>query len=314
MAEDIDAAKRRAALAQPLNNPGFEPTSSLIEVDVAAASNRGKLRYQNTDHYLAVRLGRVQETLLTSLAADDLPRRFSEYAYAMLVADGFGDSGPGARASRVALSAIAHLAIRYGRWHVRTEPEKFAEIVGQGEFFFRHANEAVIEASRADFRLAEMATSMTAVYIAGTDLFFAHVGHSKAFIFRQGELIPLTHDHTAVPEGRHHAPGPPPPGRLDLHHLVTESIGARAGGPRVEIEHVQLWVGDRILLCTNGLTDAVKADRIADVLALRRKPQDTCDALVQLALEAGGPDNVTVVAADYTVRGADQAGAQPLVA
>ena len=84
-------------------------------------SDCGKVAAHNTDHYLALRLGRLQETLASSLSAGDLPARFEEYAYAMVVADGLGEEGAGARASRVALSTLAHLAVRYGRWNVRIE-------------------------------------------------------------------------------------------------------------------------------------------------------------------------------------------------
>jgi protein phosphatase len=287
MAENADPGEeQRAILSQPLTNAVFEPLSSLIDVDIAAASDRGLVAYHNTDHYLAVRLGRSQETLVTSLAAEDLPRPFSESAYAMLIADGVGEHGVGGRASRVAVSALAHLAIQFGRWHVRVEPDTFADIAGQSDFLFRQANDAVIDASRADFRLAEMATSMTAVYIAGADLFFAHVGHSRAYVFRDGSLIQLTHDHTHQPPA-HGASPAPLHARLDLQHVVTETVGGRRGGPQVEVEHVQLWSGDRVLLCTNGLTDAVTEDRIADVLALRRSPPEECGELIELALEAG---------------------------
>lgn len=293
----------RTVLSKPMNVHRFQSPASEVEFEVAAASDCGKVQLHNTDHYLAVRLGRLQETLVTSLPPEDLPATFEEYAYAMLVADGIGEQGAGARASRVALSALAHLAVRYGKWNVRVGPETPADIIEQGEFFYRQANEAVIQAGRADFRLANMAASVTAVYVAGTDLFFAHAGHAKAFLFRNGLLIQLTTDHTLAQCGQT-ASGPRPleGARIDLKHIVTETLGGRPGGPHVEIEHVQLWSGDRILLCTNGLTDVVSEDQMADVLAGRRHPQEDCQRLVDLALAAGGPDNVTVIQADYTIR------------
>ena len=83
---------------------------------------------------------------------------------------------------------------------------------------------------------------------------------------------------------------------------MTETLGGRIGGPKVEIEHVRLWSGDRVLLATNGLTDALSDDQIADILALRRSPNDDCQRLIDQALAAGGPDNVTVLLADYRIR------------
>jgi serine/threonine protein phosphatase PrpC len=267
----------RAILGKPVH---ASPLPSIIEVDVGARSDCGKVQAHNTDHYLAIRLGRVQQTMATSLAAADLPEDFEEYGYALLVADGLGEQSAGIRASRVALSAIAHLAIQFGRWNVRGSDSP-ADTIEQGELFYRRANDAVLEASRSDERLAGMAASMTAVYIAGIDLFFAHVGHAKAFLFRDGALIRLTTD--------------------DLVRQ-PETLGGRVGGPNVEIEHIRLWSGDRVLLATNGLTDALSENQIADTVALRRRPNDDCQRLIDQVLAAGGPDNVTVLLADYRIR------------
>jgi PPM family protein phosphatase len=294
----------RAVLSQPLTFEKFQSPAANVELDMAALSDCGKVQSHNSDHYLGLRLGRLQQTLVSSLPDRDLPERYEEYAYAMLVADGLGDDGAGSRASRIALSALAHLAVRYGRWNVRISPEVAAEVRKQGEFFYREVNDAVMRASGGDHRLATMSTSLTAVYIAGTDLFFARAGHSKAFLFRNGTLISLAANHKI--RGRDESePGVIERLRrlmLDQEHVVTEALGGRVGGPNVEIEHVQLWSGDRVVLCTNGLTDVVPEDEIANVLALRRHPMDDCRRLIDLALSAGGPDNVTVMTADYRIR------------
>ena len=291
----------RSVVSQPVEIADFHPLSSALAVEVAAASVCGRLRPHNTDHFLAIRFGRLQETIVTSLATADLPPRFEEYAYAMLVADGLDDSGAGARASRVALSTLAKLAIRYGRWNVRADPDTLADIVEQGEFFYRRANDEVLRISRSDLALSNMATSLTALYIAEGDLIFAHVGHSRAFLFRSGALTQLTRDHTLdhqanAPENRRERP------QADYHHFVTKSIGGDPSGPDVEIEHIKLSIGDRLLLCTNGLTDVVSKDPIADTLALQRQPHDDCQRLIDLAVAAGSPDDVTVMVIDYRLR------------
>jgi PPM family protein phosphatase len=291
----------RSVVSKPVEIADFHPLSSALAVEVAAASVCGRLRPHNTDHYLAIRFGRLQETIVTSLAAADLPPRFEEYAYAMLVADGLDESGAGARASRIALSTLAKLAIRYGRWNVRADPDTLADIVEQGEFFYRRANDEVLRVSRSDLALTNMATSLTALYIAEGDLIFAHVGHSQAFLFRNGSLTQLTKDHTLdhqshTPAGRRERP------QTDYRHFVTRSVGGDPSGPDVEIEHIKLSIGDRLLLCTNGLTDVVSQDPIADTLALQRPPRDDCQRLIELASAAGSPDDVTVMVADYRLR------------
>src|SRR5262245_15543650 len=119
----------RGVLAAPHELKRFRPFSSRVEVEIGAATDCGLVQRYNSDHFIAVRISRTHETLLTSLAASDLPSRFAEHGYGMAVADGLGDSGAGVRASRIALSAVAHLAIEYGRWNIRVGPETAAEIV-----------------------------------------------------------------------------------------------------------------------------------------------------------------------------------------
>ncbi len=122
--------------SRPVDNEPFKPLSSVASLWSRPVDPRTAAR-TNTDHYLAIRLGRMQETLLSSLPPADLPPRFEEYGYALVVADGLGDRGSGARASRVALSALAQLAIRYGRWNVRVDADSIADITEQGEFLYQ---------------------------------------------------------------------------------------------------------------------------------------------------------------------------------
>jgi len=297
-----DHAQRatRAAVSKPLEVDPFRPASADVGVEIAAASVCGTGRALNSDHYLAVRIGRTQETMLTSLGAADLPPHFEEYAYAMAVADGLGEEPSSVRASRVALTALARVAIQYGKWNVRIDPETAVLISGQTEFFFRLANDAVLRASWEDIHVNNMATGLTAVYIAERDAFFAHVGHSRAFLFRDGMLAQLTTDHTL--RRRRRGPGALEGSKLDAQHVVTDSVGARQSGLEPDVEHIALANGDRLLLCTNGLTDVVVDERIADVLALQRRPQDDCDRLIELAQAAGNPDDVTVMVAAYRLR------------
>jgi protein phosphatase len=295
----------RGAASRSLNVGSFQSSSSSVTVEIAAASVCGELRSHNTDHYLAIRLGRMQETLLTSLMAADLPPRFEEFGYAMLVADGLGEQAAGTMASRVALSALAHLAIRYGRWIVRVGPDTFADINEQGQFYYRQANDAVFQASRASSQLADMATSLTALYVAQDNLIFAHIGHSRAYLFREGMLTQLTTDHTSEQQRR--ATGEPIPlerARRDMGHLVTRTLGGwpTGGDKQMQMEHLKLASGDRLLLCTNGLTDVVSGGQLADQFALQRGPSEDCQRFIELVRAGGTPDDATVMVADYRIR------------
>ena len=296
---DDQKGRWRAVVSQPVDLPEFRPLSSAVTVEVAGASICGGMHAQNTDHYLALRFGRLQETLVTSLASGDLPPRFEEYAYAMLVADGLGESAGGAQASRVALSALAKLAIRFGRWNVRADAETLADIVQQGEFFYRRANDAVMHARQTDLRFTDMATSLTALYIAEDHLTFGHVGHSRAYLVRNGIMMQITKDHVVDLTDDGASLQITRQLKSDFGQVVVKAVGDDHAGTGVEIEQIRLSPGDRLLLCTNGLTDIVSDDRIADALAGQRSPRDDCDQLIELARMEGSPDDVTVMIADY---------------
>jgi protein phosphatase len=296
----------RIAMSRSLDQDRERPASADVEIEVAGLSEAGVQQALNDAHYLAIRLGRLQETLVTSLAAADLPPRFEEYAYAMLVADGLNGNASGARASRLALSALAQLAIEYGQWNVRIQPDNFVEVLEQGEWFYRRVNETVRQAGRVDIRLANMATSLTVAYIAGKHMFFAHAGHSRAYVFREGVLVQLTHDHTV----KQNRMGDATQYGHEPHRVVTTSIGSSNLEAGVQIEHMNLYSGDRVLLCTSGLTDVLSDEQIADVMALHRRPKDDCRRLVDLAHAAGSRESVTVLTADYRLRRAVSARLQ----
>jgi len=276
--------------------------SASVRVECAAHSRPRVSGSTNDDHYLVVKLVRSQETLATSLSALDVPPPFEESGYAMLLADGIGEGGAGSTASRVALSTIAHLALHYGKWNVRIEPRTAVEIVDRAEWFYARADAAVAARSRFQPLMKGIATALTAAYSAGDQLFVAHVGHSRAYLFRDGALVLLTRDQTmADPLTSVLRPEPVERRAQDLRHILTDAVGATGGPPQVEIEQFHLKHGDLVLLCTNGLTDAVDEDQIAEVLARRRRPAELCELLTALALERGGQDDVTVIVAQYHI-------------
>jgi PPM family protein phosphatase len=294
--------RRRAATSVPYSAPEFRPPSAVVRVDVAARSERGASRASNDDHYLAVRLERSQETIATSLSDIDIPEAFHEYGYAMLVADGIGEAGAGSVASRVALSTIAHLALDHGRWNLRINPDTVMDIMARAEQFYSRADAEVFARSRADTPLAGMSTSLTAAYSAGDSLFVAHVGHSRAYLFREGALTQLTRDQTMA---RHIASSKIPVAversAQDLQHILTDAIGAGPNAPVVEVEQFKLKHGDSVLLCTNGLTDVIDDVQIAEVLALPRQSAEQCALLIEMAQQQQTADNITVVLGQYRV-------------
>src|SRR5690349_9776462 len=256
MSNEETRVEQRRALGPILNAETFQTLSSAVRVELGATSRRGKLRPQNDDHFLAIQLARSQTVMRTSLAASDLPGRFEEQAYAFMVADGLGDGGKGSMASRVALSTFAHLALHYGQWNVRIDGYTATQVMERAQRFYERINDAVLKQGQAHAELRGIATTLTAAYSAGDDLFIAHVGHSRAYCYRDGDLMRLTADHTL--EERKTA-GPQlqsvPRSSQDLQHILTDALGGKRGLPEVLIEHFRIHHGDRLMLCTNGLTD-----------------------------------------------------------
>jgi PPM family protein phosphatase len=300
--KDDNPTGRRAVFSPILSVDDFRPLSSTVRVAVGATSHCGISRKTNEDHYLVIRLSRQQETLATSLNTADLPPQFDEHGYAMLVADGLGEGGAGSVASRVALSALAQVALHFGKWSLRVDAATASDIFERAERFYAAADAAVLAEGERNPLLKEMATALTVAYSAGDDLFVAHVGHTRAYLFRDGALTQLTRDHTIE---RHmadtHRPVSIERRAQDLSHILTDAVGARGGHPMVEVERFRLQNGDQVLLCTNGLTDMLSEDQIAEVLALRRAPRDQCAALTDLANQHGGKDNITIVIAQYQI-------------
>jgi serine/threonine protein phosphatase PrpC len=286
-------------LTPGLTYDGFQPLSSSVTAEFAASSHPGGRR-TNEDHYLVLRLGRHQETLLTSLADADVPARFDESGYGMVVADGMGAQGSGEIASRLAVATLAQLLLHFGKWNLRIDPKTADEVMSRGRRFYRRVDETVTESARGDPELSGMGTTLTAAFSAGDALFTAHVGHSRAYLFRDGVLTQLTRDQTSAQRRNDAAhPSPIELAAHDLQHLLTDAIGGRAGGARVQIGHYRLAHDDSVLLCTNGLTDVVDDHSIAAILGQPRGLGEQCQVLVDEALARGGGDNVTAVLAKY---------------
>jgi serine/threonine protein phosphatase PrpC len=220
-------------------------------------------------------------------------RRHNEDAYVcapplFAIADGMG----GARAGEVA-SGLAAAALQD------------REVNGSGServvALMQKANRSVYERSSQDADVAGMGTTMTVALVEDGGVTFGHVGDSRAYVLREGELEQLTDDHSLVAElvrgGKLSAE--------EAEHHPQRSVITRALGtdPDVDVDTftVEGHDGDVFVLCSDGLTDMVADDEIGAVLAERRSSlEEAADELVRRANRAGGQDNITVVAFELT--------------
>ncbi|MBV9804295.1 MAG: Stp1/IreP family PP2C-type Ser/Thr phosphatase [Solirubrobacterales bacterium] len=200
-----------------------------------------------------------------------------------VVADGMGGAQAGEVASRLAIEAFEH-----GLPDDGSAEERLATRV-------REANHQIHERSRADRGRAGMGTTLTAAYVDDAHVAIAHVGDSRAYLFRGGTLQRLTQDHSLVDELVRR-------GKLTEEQAAEHpqrSIITRALGPEPDVE-VDTWTyparaGDVVLLCSDGLTSMISEERVRAVLEANENLDAAADGLIAEANEAGGRDNITVI-------------------
>jgi len=210
------------------------------------------------------------------------------------VADGMGGHRAGEVASATALEAL-RAAVASG------QPLRDA---------IEGANDAVLEKSVSDQELHGMGTTLTAGML-GSDgyLVVGHVGDSRAYLVRDGELTQITNDHSLVEEMVRG--GELTPEQAEVHprrSIITRALGI---DPQVEVDEypIELQPGDRILFCSDGLTTMVRPDEIASILSREREPKRAAQLLVDAANAAGGEDNITAVIVEAVEIPADEVAA-----
>lgn len=279
--------------------PGvFERELRDVQLEFGAASHIGRVRSNNEDHYSVVRRTRSREILLTNVDAADLVLP-DDHAYVMVVTDGVGGRGFGELASEFVLRCGWELAGHASSWLMKYEKTKWDEIRRRIEAYGQRIQQALQEFARENPQTAGMGTTWTCFYVVGADAVVGHLGDSRGYLYRQGQLRQMTRDHTFAQDLIDR--GVPPAQTAPYKHILTNSFGDRVDDIHIDTEHLELDDGDRLLLCTDGLSDMVPDDRIAEILSSHSDPQEACDALIQQALDNGGKDNVTVVLADIEV-------------
>ena len=201
------------------------------------------------------------------------------------VCDGMGGHAAGEVASSIAVKVIGE------------EAPNTADDVLLGAAI-EAANQAVIEAPQKGIGKPGMGSTASAIFIEGNQMAVAHVGDSRIYLLHHGTLVRITHDHSYVEElvdsgqitadeARNH------PSRS----VVTRALGS---DPEMYADHFTLEVsdGDRIILCSDGLSSMILDDEIESIAISNITPQNAADSLVSAALTAGGADNITVIVVD----------------
>lgn len=293
------------AIEFSIANPKISATSAPVKVEVAGATHWGHVRNNNEDHYLAVRLQRSLATLCTNLEESTLDQSFDEIGYGLLVADGLGGMAGGEVASRMALCKLVELVVNAPDWIMRfNQRQDESNVMERMTQRFRQVDDALRVEAEQDSSLAGMGTTLTVAISLGASLLIGHIGDSRAYVMRGNSLYQLTNDHTLAQALIDAGIASPDDAAMQaLHHVLTAALGASAGRADPQLQRFRLSNNDQVLLCTDGLTKVVTAATIAAVLSEAASAKAACDTLLDLALSAGGADNVTALVARYQFPG-----------
>jgi protein phosphatase len=284
-----------------------------VQIDVDALTHRGHKRSRNEDQFHVTKVTRSLETVLSSLPPGDVPQRAVDTDYVMMVADGMGGHAAGDIASRMAISALVDIALDIPDWIFRASDTHASEMERRWREGLEQVGNMMIEHGRQDPALCGMGSTLTMARVCGRDLVIIHIGDTRAYLFRRGHLERLTKDDTLaqmlIDTGRL---SPNDAATSGVRHILTNALGGTHAGVEVAIRLVHLEAGDRLLLCSDGLSDCVDDDTIAKTLAEGTPSHETCEKLVRLALDRGGRDNVTVVVATFGTTASAMTSRHPL--
>lgn len=275
--------------------PGVRPRDS--ELDLFGLTHVGKVRKTNQDHFLMCTVHPQALMHSTSLPDPDaLPLRGERLATIMLVADGVGGGTGGGEASQLAVESI----MRYVSSTLRCYHAAGSAKEGEFEEALRSAAIEAHAAVRAEAitssESGRMATTMTLTVVIWPWVYVMQVGDSRCYVHRDGKLTQITRDQTmaqalvdqgVIPADR--------ASKTPFSNVLVSAIGGEAATPEV----TRVDINDRasvLLLCSDGLTKHVSDQEITEAIDQMTSAEQLCHTLLDLALERGGSDNITILA------------------
>ena len=247
-----------------------------MKVTIKAATDNGKVRDHNEDSFL-------------TLGGKSSPRGFDAL---LVVADGMGGHAAGEVASQMTVDGIKRMLASEDLESPDLEGNAFGAFLGK---VLESVNQEVWEAGQTPEKQG-MGTTCTLAAMRGDQLFLAHIGDSRAYLLRDGELHQVSTDHSWVEEAV--AMGTLTREEARVHpnrNVITRAIGLDQQ-VKVDTSSMPLANGDLILLCSDGLNSMIPDDEIRSIL-IDNGPKQVCQALIDSANNAGGHDNTTVAIA-----------------
>jgi protein phosphatase len=259
----------------------------------------GKVRENNEDQFLIAVLLKALQVERTSLPQRKV-QHSSDRSYVFVVADGMGGHAGGEQASALAIDSVETFILETFRWFAQCKGQDQDKVLADFQSALGQANARLLAEGIEHPELHGMGTTLTLAYSLNDVLFVAHVGDSRCYLCRQGLLYRLTRDHTLVEEMvRAGTLAPEEAAQHCWRHVITNTVGGDSASLQVEVHKLQLEGGDRMLLCSDGLTEMLPDQEISRILQAEAEPEQACRRLVAGANEAGGKDNITAVVVHF---------------
>ncbi len=291
---------------QPLSaKPGIAARPAPVQVDAAGLTDVGHERDSNEDAFL---IATLQRTMVVHDASQGAHGWFQgEPAGTLLiVADGMGGQGGGDVASRTAVTSVADYLLNVMSWAKVTSVDPAARVSQTG---LRAQLSSALVASDKTVKSAgqysstpHMGTTLTVALVLWPALYVAHVGDTRCYLLQAGSLRRLTTDHNMAQRVVDESPvtiDPP----AHLQNILWNALGGTDELPQPEVAKVPLQLGDKLLLCSDGLNKHVTDAQIKRVLEGPGSCASRCAQLVELANAGGGTDNITAIVAELLSAG-----------
>jgi protein phosphatase len=296
--EDLEEATMTATQLRTASiptQPGDRPRDD--ELDLFGLTHPGKIRKENQDHFLLCTIHPQVVIHGTSLPnPDGLRLRGPRLATLMLVADGVGGGTAGGEASRVATETIARYVSTTLRCHRATPPEQDEEFLEALRAAALEAHEAVRASAATIPDAKKMATTLTLAMVVWPWAHVVQVGDSRCYYYVNGTLRQVTRDQTMAQDLVDR--GALPPDRVassPLNNVLISALGGEEANPVVTQLDIR-QPGSVLLLVSDGVTKHVSNARLAEELGKLQSSEQLCRTILDLALEDGGSDNITVIA------------------
>lgn len=281
-----------------------------LAVTAFGMTDQGRVRPSNEDQFLVAELTKAMRIWQTTLP-EPMTQFGVERGHLFLVADGMGGHRAGEQASALAVVAVEQFTLNTFKWFFDANGPEAQRVLTQFQMALRQADARILEESTEHPELRGMGTTLTMAFQLDAQLCVVHVGDSRAYLYGDNELYQLTHDDTLVADMvRRGALQPEHVAQHRLRDVITNVVGGNEAVVNVEAHALEVRAGDRLLLCSDGLTEMVTDDAIAAVLSAEADPEAACTKLVAQANEAGGIDNITVLIVRFDA--ADAEAAEPV--